>query len=262
MLALVGESGCGKTTTAQTVMRLIDPVSGTIRFKGQDITGAESPRSSGRCDAACRSSTRIPTSRSTPLPGAGHDRGAAARPRARRQAARSARRKVVDALVRAGLTPPELFIDRYPARAVRRPAPARRDRGRPRARARAARRGRARLDARRVDPGRHPGAPRRPAEVGARDSHDHARPLDRRALRRSDRGDVPRADRRGGAGPRGRRQPAAPVHAGAHLGRSEARSARPGDGADPDRRDAEPGARPARLPFPSALPRRRSNAAR
>ena len=39
MLALVGESGCGKTTTAKTTMRLIDPVSGTIRFKGQDITG-------------------------------------------------------------------------------------------------------------------------------------------------------------------------------------------------------------------------------
>ena len=38
MLALVGESGCGKTTTAQTAMRLVDAESGTIRFKGQDIT--------------------------------------------------------------------------------------------------------------------------------------------------------------------------------------------------------------------------------
>ena len=38
MLALVGESGCGKTTTAQTILRLVDPVSGTISLKGRDIT--------------------------------------------------------------------------------------------------------------------------------------------------------------------------------------------------------------------------------
>jgi peptide/nickel transport system ATP-binding protein len=38
MLALVGESGCGKTSTAQTVMRLVDPVGGAIRFRGRDIT--------------------------------------------------------------------------------------------------------------------------------------------------------------------------------------------------------------------------------
>jgi peptide/nickel transport system ATP-binding protein len=38
MLALVGESGCGKTTTAQTVLRLVDAASGSILFRGQDIT--------------------------------------------------------------------------------------------------------------------------------------------------------------------------------------------------------------------------------
>jgi oligopeptide/dipeptide ABC transporter ATP-binding protein len=38
MLALVGESGCGKTTTAQTVLRLHDPTGGTIVFDEQDIT--------------------------------------------------------------------------------------------------------------------------------------------------------------------------------------------------------------------------------
>jgi ABC-type oligopeptide transport system ATPase subunit len=37
-LALVGESGCGKSTTARLVLRLIEPTTGTIRFDGKDVT--------------------------------------------------------------------------------------------------------------------------------------------------------------------------------------------------------------------------------
>ena len=37
-LSLVGESGCGKSTVARTVMRLVEPTAGTIRLGGTDVT--------------------------------------------------------------------------------------------------------------------------------------------------------------------------------------------------------------------------------
>lgn len=43
-LGLVGESGCGKTTLGRSILRLVEPMSGQIRFEGTDITHLAAPQ--------------------------------------------------------------------------------------------------------------------------------------------------------------------------------------------------------------------------
>ena len=43
-LALVGESGCGKSTTARAVLRLIEPTAGSVLFEGEELTSASTER--------------------------------------------------------------------------------------------------------------------------------------------------------------------------------------------------------------------------
>ena len=38
-LGVVGESGCGKTTLGRSILRLVEPTSGSVRFAGEDILG-------------------------------------------------------------------------------------------------------------------------------------------------------------------------------------------------------------------------------
>jgi oligopeptide/dipeptide ABC transporter ATP-binding protein len=113
MLALVGESGCGKTTTAQAVLRLVDPKSGSIRLRGTELTtlSHRELRPLRRRmqiiyqDPYESLDPRLRVRQTVEEPLLIHGM----------RGTRDARRKSVsDALARVELTPPEVYMDRYP----------------------------------------------------------------------------------------------------------------------------------------------------
>ena len=62
-LGIVGESGCGKSTTARLLMHLIAPDSGSIVFDGRAVGAAEAASATATCTGRCRWCSRIPTPR-------------------------------------------------------------------------------------------------------------------------------------------------------------------------------------------------------
>ena len=113
LVALVGESGCGKTTTAQAVLRLVEPVSGRVEFDGDDITGLQSRalRPLRRRmqliyqDPYESLDPRLSVQAAVEEPLQIHGLGGSRKER---------RERVRDALARIELSPPELFLERYP----------------------------------------------------------------------------------------------------------------------------------------------------
>jgi oligopeptide/dipeptide ABC transporter ATP-binding protein len=113
MLALVGESGCGKTSTAQTVLGMIAPASGTVRLNGTRITGIgeRQMRPLRRQlqmiyqDPYESLDPRFRVEATVGEPLLVHGIGSS-------QAER--RELITDALERAGLSPAEAFLTRYP----------------------------------------------------------------------------------------------------------------------------------------------------
>lgn len=113
MLALVGESGCGKTTTAQAIVHMVDITSGSVRLEGAD-TAHLSTRGLRPLRRRMQMIYQDPYESLDPrfrvrntieepllvhgIKGSREDRN----------------RRIDEALERAGLTPPELFADRYP----------------------------------------------------------------------------------------------------------------------------------------------------
>ncbi len=43
-LGIVGESGCGKTTLGRSILRLIEPTSGSVKFRGEEVTEVSAER--------------------------------------------------------------------------------------------------------------------------------------------------------------------------------------------------------------------------
>ena len=58
-LGLVGESGCGKSTTARLVLRLIEPTAGQVMLDGVDLRALSSQRAE---DCAQRHADHLPGS--------------------------------------------------------------------------------------------------------------------------------------------------------------------------------------------------------
>jgi peptide/nickel transport system ATP-binding protein len=113
MVALVGESGCGKTSTAQTVIRMVDNQGGSIRFDGRDITGM----SAGGMRPLRREIQMIYQDPYESLDPRFRVRDTIEEPLLVHKLGGSSKereQKVLEALQRAGLTPPDLFIDRFP----------------------------------------------------------------------------------------------------------------------------------------------------
>ena len=64
-LGLVGESGCGKTTTGRAILRLIEPTGGRVLYNGADVALDRRARARAIAASKCKSSFRIRTARST-----------------------------------------------------------------------------------------------------------------------------------------------------------------------------------------------------
>jgi peptide/nickel transport system ATP-binding protein len=112
LVALVGESGCGKTTTAQAVMRMLVPRAGSVEIDGQDIA----PLSERALRPVRREAQIVFQDPYESLDPRYRVRDTVAEPLVIHRIGTRAERieKVREALERAGLSPAELFLDRYP----------------------------------------------------------------------------------------------------------------------------------------------------
>ena len=149
-LGLVGESGCGKTTTGRCILRLEKPTAGEIIYDGVDIAKM---RAQGPLVAAPADSGHLSGSVQFAEPAHEGRRDHRRADHGSRHRARCSTAHRTGARAAVGLRSRSEICRPLPARDVGRAAPARRHRPRPCARTRVHRLRRGGLGARRVDPG-------------------------------------------------------------------------------------------------------------
>jgi oligopeptide/dipeptide ABC transporter ATP-binding protein len=108
ILALVGESGCGKTTLARTMLGLERPTSGEVRYSGRTLS--YSSRALRRYRRNVQLVLQDPTGSLNPR----HTVYEAVAEGVRIHRLDNEEARVADALSRCGLRPPERFFQRYP----------------------------------------------------------------------------------------------------------------------------------------------------
>ena len=113
VLCLVGESGCGKTTTARMAGGLSTPSSGTVEFEGTDIWSLDKEQFK-KFRTAVQYVHQDPYASLNPIHTVEATLTAPLRKHGVVKNAREARARAADLLRTVNLTPPELYLNKYP----------------------------------------------------------------------------------------------------------------------------------------------------